>query len=85
MTKEQMLAEIKAMIEQIEDERFLRVLLAFVQAWEKEYGDPVIGYEADGSPVRASAARAQFAEDLSKPEELMSIEDVEKELNQVTA
>lgn len=85
MSAEELRAKIKEQIDQIDDERFLRVLLATLQAYEKEFGDPIIGYEADGTPVKASVAKQQFAEDLSKPEEFMSVEDFEKELDQVTA
>ena len=85
MDVEALRAKLIARIEQIEDVRFLQVLLATREAYEKEFGDPIIGYEADGTAVRASVAREQFAEDLSKPEEFMTVEDFEKELDQIEA
>jgi len=84
MSTEELRAKVKEQINQIDDVRFLKVILAMCQAYEKEFGDPVIGYEVDGTAVRASEARKQFAEDLSKPEEFMSVEDFEKELDAVT-
>lgn len=80
MTTEEMRQHCHEMIDQIEDERFLNVLLDLMKSIERNFGDPVIGYEADGTAVRASVAKAQFAEDLSKPEEFMTVEDFEREL-----
>jgi hypothetical protein len=51
-----------------------------MKSLERHFGDPVIGYEADGTAVKASVAKAQFAEALSKPEEFISVEDFEREL-----
>jgi hypothetical protein len=78
-------AEIQSYLEQVKDESFLKVVHSMLGTYVQELEDSIIGYEADGSPVTASVAKAQFAEDLSKPEEFMSVEDFEKELDQLTA
>ena len=73
-------AEINAYIEQVKDERFLKVVHSMLDTYTKEQHDPIIGYEADGTPVYASIARKQFDEDLKNREGFMSLEDFEKEL-----
>jgi|GEM_PF-2081646 len=80
MTTEDLRQHCHETIDRIEDERMLKVLLDLVNSLERHFGDPVIGYEADGTAVKASVAKAQFAEDLSKPEEFMSIDDFAREL-----
>ncbi|MBC6995806.1 hypothetical protein QWY85_17675 [Neolewinella lacunae] len=80
MTTVEMRQRCHDMIDQIEDERFLKVLLDLMKSIERNFGDPVIGYEADGTAVKASVAKAQFAEDLSKPEAFMTVEDFEREM-----
>jgi hypothetical protein len=80
MTTDELRQQCHDMIDRIEDERLLNVLLDLMNSLERNFGDPIIGYEANGEAVRASVAKAQFAEDLSKPEEFMTIEDFEKEL-----
>ena len=80
MTTEELRQQCHEMIDRIEDERMLNVLVDLMDSLERNFGDAVIGYEADGTAVRASVAKSQFAEDLSKPEEFISIEDFEREL-----
>jgi hypothetical protein len=82
MTTEELRQQCHEMIDGIEDERFLRVLLDLMHSWERNFGDPIIGYEADGTAVRASVARAQYAEDLARPEEFMTVDDFERELEE---
>ena len=73
-------AEINRYLELVEDESFLKVVHSMLNTYVREQEDPIVGYEADGTPVRASVAKKQFAEDLSKPEDFMSLEDFEKQL-----
>lgn len=71
--------EIDVFLDQV-DESLLKVVHSMLNAYVEEQKGPVIGYEADGAPVRASEARQQFAEGLRKRDEFMSLEDFEKEL-----
>lgn len=73
-------AEINRYLEQVKDESFLKVVHSMLNTYVQEQEDPIVGYEADGTAVRASVAKKQFAEDLGKPEDFMSLEDFEKEL-----
>ena len=73
--------EIDFFLGQVKDESFLKVLHSMLGTYVQEQEDPIIGYETDGTAVRASVAKAQFAEDLNKPEEFISLEDFEKELD----
>lgn len=65
------------------DDKFIEAIYAIVAAYEeKEEEDPIIGYDVtDGSPVRASVAKEQFAADLEavKRGEYITVEDLEKE------
>lgn len=63
------------------DERFLKAVHLMVSSYQEE--DPIVGYDIDGTPIYASVAKIQFAEDLSKQDEFMSLEDFEKELKAV--
>jgi|AntRauTorckE5430_2_1112549.scaffolds.fasta_scaffold04621_1 hypothetical protein len=80
MTTEELRQHCHEVVDRIEDERMLNVLLDLVDSLERHFGDPIVGYETDGKAIRASVAKAQFAEDLSKPEEFISIDDFEREL-----
>lgn len=73
-------AEINAYLDQVKDESFLKVVHSMLNTFIKEQKDPIIGYEVDGTPIRASVARKQFEEDLKRRDEFMSLEDFEKEL-----
>ena len=80
MTTEELRQHCHDSIDQIDDERILKVILDLVNSLERHLGDPIVGYEADGTAVRASEAKAQFAADLNKPEEFVSIDDFAREL-----
>jgi len=69
------------LLAQVDDE-FFAAVYAMLETYVrlKQNQDPIVGYEADGTAVRASVAQAQFAEDLSKPEEFMTIDDFAQEL-----
>lgn len=69
-----MRTEITSWLEELDD-NFLAAVHAMVGTYVKKQADPIIGYEADGTAVKASIAKAQFAEDLSKPEEFITVED----------
>lgn len=73
--------EIDRYLDLVKDERFLKVVHSMLNTYiQEKVEDPVIGYEIDGTAVRASEARRQFAEDLENREEFMSLEDFEKEM-----
>ena len=73
--------EINQYLELVKDERFLKVVHSMLNTYIQEnVEDPIIGYDIEGAPVRASEARKQFAEDLQKRDEFMSLEDFEEEL-----
>lgn len=73
--------EIDRCLDLVKDESFLKVVHSMLNTYiQEKVEDPVIGYEIDGTAVRASEARKQFAEDLENRDEFMSLEDFEKEL-----
>jgi hypothetical protein len=63
------------------DDDFLAAVYAMLETYVRLKEDPIVGYEADGTAVRASVALEQFEEDLSKPEEFVSLEDFKEQLN----
>lgn len=56
--------DIDAYLDQVKDESFLKVVHSMLDTYVREQNDPIIGYEIDGTPVRASAARKQFETDI---------------------
>lgn len=80
MTIAEKRAHVLELLNQVDDD-FLAAVHAMVETYVRLKEDPIIGYEADGTAVRASVARAQFEEDLSKPEEFVSLEDFKEQLN----
>lgn len=63
MTIEQLRQQCHEIIEQIEDERSLSALLTLAESLKRHYGDPIADYDAD----------------LTKPEDFVSIDNVEEE------
>jgi hypothetical protein len=74
--------EILSYLEQVEDERFLKVVHSMLNTYIKEHEDPVIGYDADGAPLYASVAKQRFKAQLEgiKHGEYLTIEALEKEM-----
>jgi len=70
---------IHKFIDQLEDDRFLHALHAMVKAYA-EY-DPIIGYDIEGNPKRASVMKAKYMAALEAVEkgEYITIEELEKE------
>lgn len=82
MSAAEIRTEINQYLDLVKDESFLKVVHSMLNTYiQEKMEDPIIGYEIDGAPVRAGEARKQFAEDLQKREEFMSLEDFEKELD----
>ncbi len=63
------------------DDDFFAAVYTMLETYTRLKEDPIIGYEADGTAVRSSVALEQFEEDLSKPEEFVSLEDFKEQLN----
>lgn len=62
------------------DDQFFRAIYAMLETYVLEKGEnPIIGYDSDGAAVRADMALEQFKQDLSKPEEFISLEDFKAE------
>jgi hypothetical protein len=72
--------EINRYLNQV-DEGFLKVVHSMLDTYVREKDDPIIGYEIDGTAVRASEARRQFIADIeaAKRGEYITLEDLEKE------
>lgn len=73
-------AEINRYLELVEDERFLKVVHSMLDTYLKE-GDPIIGYEVDGTPITASTFLKQADESMAEVErgEYTTLEELEKE------
>jgi phospholipid N-methyltransferase len=76
-------AEIQSYLEQVKDESFLKVVHSRLDTYVKEQEDPIIGYEIDGTPVRASVAREELLADVeaAKKGEYITLEDFRKEVD----
>lgn len=77
-------AEIKRYLEQVEDERFLKVVHSMLDTYLKESSeeeDPIIGYEVDGTPITTSTFLEQAEESMAevKRGEYTTLEELEKE------
>ena len=85
MSTSEVRSSIDNLLDVVQDknEAFLKVVHSMLATYANELEDPVIGYEINGQPVLASEAKTQFAEDLSKRDELMSVEDFDKELDRL--
>lgn len=75
-------AEINAYLEKVQDESFLKVVHSMLDTYVQEQEDPIIGYEIDGTPVRASAAREELLADVeaARNGEYITLEDFQKEV-----
>ena len=80
MSAIEMRNDILKWTEQVDD-TFLSAVHAMMGTYVKQQEDPILGYEADGTAVTASAFLEQAEEDLAAVErgEFTTIEELEKE------
>lgn len=82
MSTAEIRTEIHDYLDRVEDESFLKVVHSMLGTYMKEQADPIIGYEIDGTPVRASEARKQLLAEVeaAKRGEYTTLEDFKKEV-----
>lgn len=76
-------AEIQLYLEQVKDESFLKVVHSMLDTYVKENKDPIIGYDIEGNPKRASVMKRIYDEEVRAAREegtFTSIEDLEKDM-----
>lgn len=65
------------------DEKFIEAIYAIVEAYEEKEEDPIIGYDIEGNPKRASVMKKIYDEQVKnaiEKGEFITIEDLEKEM-----
>ena len=65
------------------DEKFIEAIYAIVEAYEEKDEDPIIGYDIEGNPKRASVMKKIYNEQVKnaiEKGEFITIEDLEKEM-----
>ncbi|NJC27142.1 hypothetical protein [Neolewinella antarctica] len=80
MSTTEMRSEVAGWLENLDDE-FLSAVHTIVGNYLRKDVDKkgaFIGYETDGTAVYAGTAQDQFTEDLSNPEDFITIEDFEQ-------
>ena len=80
-------AEIQSYLDQVKDESFLKVVHSMLGTYVKENEDPIIGYDIEGNPKRASVMRRVYEEEIRAAREegaFITIEDLEKEMEKCT-
>lgn len=85
MSTAEIRAEIDRCLSLIKDERFLKVVHSMLNTYIKEQGgDPVIGYEADGTGLTASVfiEQAEAAVAAAKGGSGISVEELDKQSEQ---
>ena len=81
MSTTQIKAEITAYLDEVDDS-FLKAVHAVLAAYtQKKEADPIIGYNVDGKPMRASEAKVEFKRRLEAVErgEYITLEELKKE------
>jgi hypothetical protein len=76
-------AEIQSYLDQVQDESFLKVVHSMLGIYVKEKDDPIIGYDIEGNPKRASVMKRVYEEEVWAAREegtFITIEDLEKEM-----
>lgn len=76
-------AEINSYLEKVQDESFLKVVHSMLDTYLKENEDPIIGYDIEGNPKRASVMRKVYEEEIRAAREegaFITIEELEKEM-----
>ncbi len=72
-------AEINRYLDQIDDQTFLRVVHSMLDTYvHQQEEDPVVGYDVDGTPKRASEMKEQLRQEVEKANrgEYTSIDDL---------
>jgi hypothetical protein len=83
MTALEIRTEINNYLKQIKDESFLKVVHSMLDTYVKEQEDPIIGYDIEGNPKRASVMKTLYDEQVKAAREedkFTSLEDLEKEM-----
>jgi hypothetical protein len=83
MTAVEIRAEISQYLDKVKDESFLKVVHSMLNTYLKEQEDPIIGYDVDGNPKRASVMQAVYDEEVRAAREegkFITLEDLEKEM-----
>ncbi|MEM1216244.1 MAG: hypothetical protein AAGJ82_11190, partial [Bacteroidota bacterium] len=76
-------AEIQSYLERVQDESFLKVVHSMLGTYVQEQEDPIIGYDVEGNPKRASVMKRVYAEEIRAAREegaFITLEDLEKEM-----
>lgn len=75
--------EIQSYLDKVHDESFLKVVHSMLGTYVKEHEDPIIGYDIDGNPKRASVMQRVYAEEIRAAREegtFISIEELRVEV-----
>ena len=83
MSAAEIRAEINSYLEKVQDESFLKVVHSMLDTYLKENEDPIIGYDIEGNPKRASVMRKVYEEEIRAAREegaFITIEELEKEM-----
>lgn len=83
MSAGEMREEVHQLIDQLDD-RLLEAVHAMLGIYVQKEVDPVVGYEADGTPITASTLEQQADEAVTQIErgEYTTLEELEKESEQ---
>jgi hypothetical protein len=83
MSAVEMREEVHQLIDQLDD-RLLEAVHAMLGIYVQKEVDPVVGYEADGTPITASTLEQQADEAVTQIErgEYTTLEELEKESEQ---
>ena len=75
-------SEVDSFLDKI-DENFLKVVHAMLETYVKQQEDPIIGYDIEGNPKRASVMKKIYDEQVKnaiEKGEFITSEDLEKEM-----
>ncbi len=75
--------EIQSYLDKVHDESFLKVVHSMLDAYLKENEDPIIGYDIEGNPKRASVMMKVYEDEIRAAREegaFLTIEELEKEM-----
>ncbi len=80
MSATQIKEEIRAYLDEV-DESLLKAVHAMLSTYAKEEEDPIIGYDVEGTPMRASEAKVEFKKRLEAVDQgaYLTLEELKKE------
>ncbi|AEE50557.1 hypothetical protein [Haliscomenobacter hydrossis] len=84
MTEVQIRTEVHKMVDRL-DETLLAAIHSMLQTYEqKKEDDPIVGYDLNGLPLRASLLKEELLQELEGVEKghFITIEDLEKKSEQ---